>query len=148
MKKETQKTISTIAFTILFSAIVTLGCKSPALKSDSAKEKSSNENTNQVQDSYKADIDNFKKDINQKISENEKTIAGYKDQMIRNKKDVQASYNEQIENLEKKNLALKKRMDEYKEDSKENWNSFKAEFNHDMDELGKSLKDFTVNNKN
>jgi hypothetical protein len=27
------------------------------------------------------------------------------------------------------------------------WEKFKREFNHDMDELGKSLKDLTVNNK-
>lgn len=37
-------------------------------------------------------------------------------------------------------------MDEYKADSKEQWDAFKAEFNRDMDELGIALKDLTVKN--
>jgi len=37
-------------------------------------------------------------------------------------------------------------MDDYKQDGKENWEKFKAEFNHDMDELGKAFKDLTINN--
>ena len=28
-----------------------------------------------------------------------------------------------------------------------NWESFKREFNHDMDEIGQALKDLTVDNK-
>jgi hypothetical protein len=31
--------------------------------------------------------------------------------------------------------------------SQSNWESFKREFNHDMDEIGKSLEDLTVDNK-
>lgn len=30
-------------------------------------------------------------------------------------------------------------MDDYKADGKEKWELFKAEFSHDMDELGKAL---------
>jgi hypothetical protein len=41
---------------------------------------------------------------------------------------------------------MKKRMDDYKADGKENWIKFKDEFNRDMQELGKSFKDFTVKN--
>ena len=37
-------------------------------------------------------------------------------------------------------------MDEYKADGKENWEKFKAEFNHDMDGLGSAFKDLTVKN--
>jgi len=43
---------------------------------------------------------------------------------------------------------MKKRIYESKEDNKEKWQLFKTDFNQDMDKLGKSLKDFTVNNKN
>jgi len=38
-------------------------------------------------------------------------------------------------------------LDSYKNDADSDWQSFKREFNHDMDELGHSLKDFTVDNK-
>jgi len=33
------------------------------------------------------------------------------------------------------------------EKSQSNWESFKREFNHDMDEIGQALKDLTVDNK-
>jgi DNA-directed RNA polymerase subunit N (RpoN/RPB10) len=34
------------------------------------------------------------------------------------------------------------------EKSQSDWEAFKREFNHDMEELGKALKDLTVDNKN
>jgi hypothetical protein len=37
-------------------------------------------------------------------------------------------------------------MDTY-EKKQSDWESFKREFNHDMDELGQALKDLTVDNK-
>ena len=51
-----------------------------------------------------------------------------------------------IDELEQKNSELKKRLDDYKADGKEKWEKFKAEFSHDMDELGKAFKDLTVKN--
>ena len=48
--------------------------------------------------------------------------------------------------LEVKNSDMRMRMDNYKEDGKDNWETFKTEFSHDMDELGKAFKDLTVKN--
>ena len=48
--------------------------------------------------------------------------------------------------MEQKNTDMKKRMDEYKADGKEQWKKFKAEFSRDMDELGQAFKDLTVKN--
>ena len=48
--------------------------------------------------------------------------------------------------MEQKNTDLKRRLDDYKQDGKENWEKFKIEFNRDMDELGKAFKDLTVKN--
>lgn len=41
---------------------------------------------------------------------------------------------------------MQKKMADYKADGKDSWAKFKEEFNHDMDELGKALKDFTIKN--
>ncbi len=41
---------------------------------------------------------------------------------------------------------MKKKMENYKEEGKDKWEIFKAEFSHDMDELGKAFKDLTVKN--
>ncbi|MBK9318793.1 MAG: hypothetical protein IPM91_08215 [Bacteroidetes bacterium] len=49
--------------------------------------------------------------------------------------------------LEDRNSKLKQRLAEFKADSKDGWVSFKAEFNHDMEELGNAMKDLTTDNK-
>ena len=66
--------------------------------------------------------------------------------MAKDKKQAKAEYKEKIAKLEQKNTDMKRRMDDYKSDSQEQWESFQREFNHDMDELGNSLKDLTKNN--
>jgi hypothetical protein len=37
---------------------------------------------------------------------------------------------------------MKKKMDDYKEDGKENWEKFKVDFNLEMDELSRSFTEF------
>ena len=49
--------------------------------------------------------------------------------------------------MEQKNKDLKVKMDAYKNDVSSDWQSFKREFKHDTDEIGKVLKDLTVDNK-
>ena len=51
---------------------------------------------------------------------------------------------QRLKHLTKK--ILKKKLDDYKATGKEDWESFKKEFNHDMDELGKAFKNFSINN--
>ncbi|MBA3707137.1 MAG: hypothetical protein H0W84_14905 [Bacteroidetes bacterium] len=60
---------------------------------------------------------------------------------------MRTKYDKRINELEQKNKDLKKRMADYNEqDGKSNWQLFKTEFTHDMDELGNALKDLTVRN--
>jgi hypothetical protein len=60
-------------------------------------------------------------------------------------KTLDPLYEKKIEILEQQNKDLKKRIEDY-ETSQSDWEKFKSEFNHDMEELGKALKDFTVDN--
>jgi hypothetical protein len=41
---------------------------------------------------------------------------------------------------------MRKKIEEYRTERKDNWEAFKKEFNHDMDDLGKSIKNITVKN--
>jgi hypothetical protein len=52
-----------------------------------------------------------------------------------------------IDALEQKNKDLRIRITTH-DSTQSDWDSFKREFNHDMDELGKALSDFAENNKN
>jgi chromosome segregation ATPase len=88
----------------------------------------------------------YKAEAEVKIKANDVRIAELKASMKKSGKAVTAIYKENVAILEKKNAAMKNRISDY-DKSQSNWESFKTEFNHDMDELGTALKDFTVNNK-
>jgi hypothetical protein len=42
---------------------------------------------------------------------------------------------------------MRKRLDEFRENGKENWISFRTKFNHDMEKMGNAFHDFWVRNK-
>lgn len=89
----------------------------------------------------------FKTESEVKIKDNQIRIDELKMKMSKPGKTFDAMYAKNIENLEQKNKDLKARIGAY-EANQSDWDSFKREFNHDMDELGQALRDLTVNNKN
>ena len=96
---------------------------------------------------YLEKYETFRMESNDKIAENEKAIAILKSSKSKNKA-AKADLNEWLEVLEGKNESLKAEMNsyQYKEDGNEKWESFKQEFNHDMETLGSALRDLTQNN--
>jgi hypothetical protein len=94
-----------------------------------------------------SDYQKFKKESDLKIKDNEKSIADLKAKSSKISQKNQASYQKNVGELEQKNTKLKNELADYKEGTPDKWTSFKTEFNHDMNELGKAIKDFTVNNK-
>lgn len=135
---------------IMFGALLSVSaCRSPEQKVDTAAVNltEAKDDLSKAQEDYAAEVEKFKRESNEKVTSNEKIIADLKVKMKNENKEMKASYRENINTLEEKNATLKKRIDEYQDGGNEKWQSFKTEFNHDMDELGKSLKDFTVDNK-
>lgn len=82
----------------------------------------------------------FRDESELKIKENEKSIADLKVRHSDMDDNDKASYQKKLDKLEQKNTKLKKELTEY--DGESEWASFKTRFNHDLDELGKSLTDF------
>lgn len=151
-----KKTIFTLAFTTLIAGTVLLGCK-PSTK----EEKESQENVQDAKDNVEDAKDNlvvakkaasaeewkaFKENTDSIISENEIRITELKLKMKKAGKTIDAKYEKNIDILEQKNKDLKAKMEAYKNDTNSDWQSFKREFNHDMNELGQALKDLTVKN--
>ena len=99
------------------------------------------------QDDWRKERDQLRADLNKRIEKNKKDIQSLKEESRNKKEDARAKYNEAVADLEKRNNRLQKKLDDYKDDSKESWQSFKREFNHDMDELGSSIKDLFKDNK-
>jgi hypothetical protein len=96
----------------------------------------------QKDSTLQADWMAFKGAAQSRISDNILKIAQLMAEKKYNGVLTNASYKNQIKDLEDRNLALKLRMDEY-EKYNNNQEAFREDFNQDMDDLGKSLTAFT-----
>jgi phosphoenolpyruvate-protein kinase (PTS system EI component) len=129
---------------------ITTGCSSPSQKVESAQEnlKEANMELNRAQKDSAADYELFKRESEERIDNNEKAIAAFKARMVTDKKQVKEADQKIIDELEQRNINMRKKIEEYRESGKDNWGTFKVEFAHDMDELGSAIKGLTINNTN
>jgi len=152
-----KKTIFALAFAASIAGTAMVSCKPSTKEEIESQEKvvKARENVNEAKDSLviakKAATDQewktFKKETNLTINDNEAQITELKLRMKKTGKSIDANYEKNIEILEEKNQDLKIKLDAYKNEANSDWQSFKREFNHDMDGVGKSFKDLTVDNK-
>lgn len=153
-----KKTIYSIAVSIVFAVgLVISSCNSPSNKAAKA-----NENVEEAKDELneaKAEAElqqqkaataeewkAFKSDSEVKIKENETRIAEIKAKMMKPGKALDSMYQKRINALEEKNNNLRIKVNTY-ETNQSDWESFKREYNHDMDEIGNGFKDLTIDNK-
>lgn len=144
-----KKIIFTITTSIMLTGAIFTSCNTAAEKVDKAEDKSikADEDYNSAKEEYLTDVENFRKETNLKIEANKQMIADFNVKIASSKKDAKAYYVEQIAILEQKNIAMKQKMDTYQETGKDNWETFKTEFNKDMNDLGEAFKNFTVKNE-
>lgn len=93
-----------------------------------------------------AEWQTYKMAANKTIMENETRIAELQTAMKKPGKNFDDSYKSSIEDLEEKNTSLKNRINDY-ENNQTDWDTFKREFDSDMEGLGKAFKNISVNNK-
>ena len=152
-----KKTLLTLGLTAFMFGTVVTSCK-PSTKNEENAQENLQDAKEEVQDAKEDLVEAkraataeewqvFKDETNAAIAVNETRIAELKVKMKNTGKSIDALYEKNINALEQKNKELKVRMDSYKNDTSADWESFKREFKYDMNELGKSLKDLTVNNK-
>jgi hypothetical protein len=79
-----------------------------------------------------------------KFKSNEKAIANLRAAITKNNSKEQATDQKKVSLLEDKNNSLKKELADYKVLGQAQFKSFKAEFNRDLDQLAKELKDFKI----
>jgi hypothetical protein len=152
-----KKTIYTLAVTALLAGTILTSCDSPAKKEEEAKEnvQEAKQDLKEVQKDANAESERvanaeewraFRNETDARITTNEARIAELRIKLKKPGKVLDPLYAQRIEDLQKRNIELRARLDNY-EKKQSGWESFKREFNHDMDELGHSLKDFSVDNK-
>lgn len=143
-----RKSILALAACTFLAGIILTSCNSSSKKVGEAQDAviEARQDLDAARKEYLADIENFRKETASRIAANDRRIAELKANIAHEKSEARADYKKKIADLEQKNRDMKKALDEYKEEGKENWERFKAEFNHDMDELGQAFKDIGIRN--
>lgn len=88
----------------------------------------------------------FRADAIAKIHNNEVRIAEMRDKMKTSGKNMDKVYAKKIDKLEERNNELRKEIEQYQEQPS-NWDTWSAEWNRDMDELGNALNDLFTRDK-
>lgn len=141
-----------LTFTLILSSLIIssvfTSCTNAAKNAEDSKKAvlKAADDLNKAKQAYLIDVENYRKEIATKIEENKVIINNFKIRMKGEKADVKAVYEKQIDLLEQRNDAMNQKLATYQVNEKEDWEAFKIEFNHDMDELGKAFKDLTVKN--
>jgi len=150
--------LTLIVATAFLTGTILTGCQSSAQREASARDnlQEAKQDLKDVQKDANAEVqkladakewETFKNNAEITIRNNEIRIGDLKVKLHKQGTVLDPMYEKKIETLEQQNKDLKKRIEDY-EKSQSDWETFKREFNHDMDELGKALKDLTVDNKN
>lgn len=143
-----KKSVFVVAITALVAGTSITSCDSSTKKVEDAAVKvdKASEDLTDAKKEFNEEYTKFQTESEARMVENDKQIAELKANKTQLKKEAKADYDKAIKDFEEKNSALRIKMTEYKEKGNDKWESFKREFNHDMDELGQSLKDLTKNN--
>jgi len=97
---------------------------------------------------YEKEWQQFKSDAESRISANEKRINELQKKLITASENFKAKFENKILTLEQKNIGLKKKLNEYKYEGKDKWETFKREFNNDVDSIGNAITDVFTNKDN
>lgn len=129
-------------------SVLSLSCKNSADKVEDAKEEViiANENLMNENEAFLAEIEDYKMKTAEDIATNEKSLADFNNRIANQKNVAKSEYDKKIANLNQKNTDMKKRMDDFKSDSKENWETFESQFNIEMEKLGSEIRDLTSKN--
>lgn len=153
-----RKIIYSLAISVLSVGMLVTSCNSPSDRAERANEKARDAQRDLREKEADAELKqqraatdeewrNFKSETEVKIKENETRLVELRAKVKKPGGGVVDTVRvNRITNLEQKNAELRSKMNRY-ETEKSDWESFKREFNRDMDELGKSIKDFTEDNK-
>jgi DNA repair ATPase RecN len=152
-----KKPILTLALAVLFiPGIIITGCKSPTKNAEDAKENvqdaqknlkdaKQEANTAVVKAANEQEWKSFKIDAEAQIKQNELRIAELKIKLKKPGKGLDEADKQRIDALEKRNDGFKSRMKDYEKDQGD-WESFKREYNRDMDELKNAFNNLDVDN--
>jgi len=133
-----------IAGSLLIAGLFFTGCDNR----DNAKDdvEKANQDMIDAQIQFEKEWQQFKSDAELKINTNQQKIDDFKAAMKTTSAKFKAQYENAVLTLEQKNIELKKKLNEFKYERKENWEDFKNAFNRDMDSVVTTLNDIFSKN--
>jgi hypothetical protein len=146
-----------LAVTTIMAGTIFISCQSSVQKQEAARAKvqDAKQELNAAQKEANAaaqvvataeEWEAFRNESELKIKANEVRIAELNVKMKKPGEIFDAIYEKKITNLELQNKEMRARLVAY-EKNQTNWESFKREFNHDMEAIAQAFKDLSVDNK-
>ncbi|HKK44267.1 MAG TPA: hypothetical protein VJ964_02015 [Balneolaceae bacterium] len=137
-----KKSILILITASLVAVVFLTGCNSPNQKVENAKSAvvEANKDLQQANSELMADINKYREETTAKIAANDSMITVLKANVASKSGDGKAALEKQLAVLDQKNADMKKKLADYKVEGKEQWETFKTGFNHDMDSLSSAFK--------
>jgi undecaprenyl pyrophosphate synthase len=132
-----------ILIIVLFTGAMITGCFDRDDTQENVKQKNQEMIDAKVQ--YENEWQEFKKDAELRINDIQVKIDGFKLAMEKTNTSFKAKYANEVLTLEQKNIELKKELNNFKYDGKDNWVTFKYKFFNDVEKVEKSLKEIFEN---
>ena len=142
-----KETILSTVMIVSMALIMLTGCTSSSKKVKFAKENVAYAKENVVDANQKLNqalldsVQDYKKHTEEKLLDNEKSLALYKGKIASEKIENRAKFQKEWAALAKRNEQMKQKLENYSEEKDGKWETFKKKFDYDMDELGKSFKE-------
>ncbi len=143
-----KKIIYSLGSALILSTAVFTGCSSPDSKMENAEQKvqDAKEDLRDAKQEVISEFQQFKNDAGVEIKNNEDQIAHLKIDIKNEKTEAREKDEKIIDDLDKRNRALKEKLEAYSDDGKSDWREFKKEFKHDLAGLGDAFKNIVVRN--
>jgi len=116
-------------------------CLAGCAKTSEQKVEGAKQELKDAKADYLAEWQNFKTESEEQIKANEDRIDAFKSKMEKADTKTKVKYNKAVAELEQRNRDLKRKLEEYKDEGESKWREFKTNFSHDMDAVGKTMKD-------
>lgn len=141
----------TSAFTFGVAVAMTIfgtSCTSSADKVADSKEDVREEQAdlNEANQQYLKEVEAYRREIADKIVVNNEQISDLNARIEQVNENTRDSYKQKVADLERKNIEMKTRLDNFKAEGKDEWMQFKTEFDRDMNNLGDAFADLGRDN--
>jgi F0F1-type ATP synthase membrane subunit b/b' len=134
--------------TLMITGVIFTSCESKEKKVEDAKEnvQDAKKDLKEAQQDLNAEYPAFRTDAEKRIADNDKRIAELQEKIDKpGKAPLDDARKKRIEELKQKNADLRSRLYGY-EKERSNWESFKREWNNDMEGLDQSVRDLGRDN--